>query len=48
VNEPVLIVSPDDGLIGPKHVTVYVLSMVVIYVLDGNINTSFKHKSFYR
>jgi len=25
VNEPVLIVRPDDGPIGPKHVALYVL-----------------------
>ena len=42
VNEPVLIVRPDDGPIGPKHVALYVLLMVVIDVLDGNINTLFK------
>jgi hypothetical protein len=39
VNEPVLIVRPDDGLIGPKHLALNVLLMVVIDVLDGNINT---------
>jgi hypothetical protein len=43
-NEPVLIVRPDDGPIGPKHVALYVLSMVIIIdVCDGNINTLFKH-----
>jgi hypothetical protein len=39
VNEPVLIVRPDDGSIGPKHVALYVLLMVIIDVLDENINT---------
>jgi hypothetical protein len=43
VNEPVLIVRPDDGPTGPKHVALYVLLMVIIDVLDGNINTAFKH-----
>jgi hypothetical protein len=38
-NEPVLIVRPDDGPIGPKHVALYVLLMVIIDVLDENINT---------
>ena len=42
-NEPVLIVRPDDGPIGPKHVALYVLLMVIIDVLDENINTLFKH-----
>jgi len=37
VNEPVLIVRPDDGLIGPKHVALYVLLMVIVDVLDENI-----------
>jgi len=32
VNEPVLIVRPDDGPIGPKHVALYVLSMAIIDV----------------
>ena len=41
MNEPVLIVRPDDGPIGPKHVALYVLFMVIIGVLDGNINTLF-------
>jgi len=41
VNEPVLTVRPDDGPIGPKHVALYVLLMVVIDVLYGNINTLF-------
>jgi len=40
-NEPVLIVRPDDGPIGPKHVALYVLLMVIIDVLDENINTLF-------
>jgi len=39
VNEPVLIASPDDGPIGPKHVALCVLLVVIIDVLDGNINT---------
>jgi hypothetical protein len=39
VNEPVLIVRPDDGPIGPKHVALNVLLMAVIDVLDENINT---------
>jgi len=43
VNEPVLIVRPDNGPIGPKHVALCVLLMVIIDVLDGNINTLFKH-----
>ena len=43
VNEPVLIVRSDDGQIGPKHVALYVLLMVIIDVLDGNINNVFKH-----
>jgi hypothetical protein len=41
VNEPVLIERPSDGLIGPKHVALYVLLMLVLDVLDGNINTLF-------
>ena len=43
VNDPVLIVRPDDGPIGPKHVALYVLLMVTIDELDENINTLFKH-----
>jgi len=39
VNEPVLIVRPDDGPIGPKHVALYVLLTVIKDVLDGNINS---------
>jgi hypothetical protein len=42
VNEPVLIVRPDDGPIGPKHVALYVLLMVITDVLDENINTLYK------
>jgi hypothetical protein len=42
VLEPVLIVRPDDGPLGPKHVALYVLSMVIIDVLDENTNTLFK------
>jgi len=34
VNEPVLIVRPDDGPIGPKLVALFVLLMVIIDVLD--------------
>jgi len=34
-------VRPDDGPIGPKHVALYVLLMVIIDVLDENINTLF-------
>ena len=37
VNEPVLIVRPDDGPIGPKRVALYVLVVVIVDVLDGNI-----------
>jgi len=43
VNEPVLIVRPDDGAIGPKHVALNALLIVIIDVLYGNINTLFKH-----
>jgi hypothetical protein len=42
VNEPVFIVRPDDGPIEPKHVALYVLTKVIIDVLDKNINTLFK------
>jgi len=42
VNEPVLIVRPDDGPIGPKHVALHVLLMIMLDVLDDNINTLFK------
>jgi len=42
VKEPVLIVRPDDGPIGLKHVALYVLSMVIIDMLDENINTFYK------
>ena len=41
MNEPVRIVRPDDGPIGPKHVALYVLLMVLIDVLDENMNTLF-------
>jgi hypothetical protein len=41
-NEPVLIVSPDDGPTGSKHVALYVLLMVITDVLGGNINSLFK------
>jgi hypothetical protein len=43
----VLIVRPDDGLIGPKHVAFYVLLMVIVDVLDKNINTLFKKKGYF-
>jgi len=42
MNEPVLIVRPDDGPIGPKHVALNVLLMVTIDMLDGNTNTLYK------
>jgi hypothetical protein len=42
VNEPVLIARPDDGPIGPKHVALNTLLMVIIDVLYGNINTLYK------
>jgi len=42
VTEPVLIVRPDDGPIGPKHVALNVLLMVIIDVLEENINTLYK------
>ena len=41
MNEPLLIVRPDDGPIGPKHVALYVITMVIRVVLDENINTLF-------
>ena len=34
VNEPVLIIRPDDGPIGPKHVALYVILVIIIDVLD--------------
>jgi hypothetical protein len=43
VNEPVLILRPDDGPIGPKYVALYVLLVLIIDVLDENINNLFKH-----
>jgi hypothetical protein len=43
VNEPVLVVRPDEGPRGPKHVALNVLLMVIIDVLDENIYTLFKH-----
>ena len=43
VKEPVLIVRPDGSPKGPKHVAVYVLLKVIMDVLNGNINTRFKH-----
>jgi hypothetical protein len=46
VNKPVLIVRPDNGSIGPKHVAFYVLLMVIAVVLDGNINTLYKVFTF--
>ena len=42
MNEPVLIVRPDDGPIGPKHVALNILLMLIIDVLDENIDTLFK------
>jgi hypothetical protein len=42
VEEPVLIVRPDDVPRGLKHVALNVLSMVIIGVLDENINTLYK------
>jgi hypothetical protein len=41
MNEPVLVVRPDGGPLGPKYVVLYVLLMV-IDVLDENIKTLFK------
>jgi len=36
--------EPDDSPIWPKHVALYVLLfMLIIDVLDGNMNTLFKH-----
>ena len=37
-NEPVLIVRPDDGPIGPKHVALNVLLMVIIRCVRLKIN----------
>jgi len=42
VNELVLIVRPDDGPIGLKHVALNVLVIVITDGLDGNINTLYK------
>jgi hypothetical protein len=39
VNKLVLIARPDDDPIGPKHVALYVLLIIIIDVLDKNINT---------
>jgi len=39
VNEPVLIVRSDDDPLGPKHVALSVILMIIIDVLDGNMNT---------
>jgi len=37
-------IGPSSGLtIGPKHVALYVLLMLITDVLYGNINTVFKH-----
>jgi hypothetical protein len=41
VNEAVLVVRSDDGLIGPKHVALYVLLMVIIDVSNENMDTVF-------
>ena len=42
VKKPVLIVRPEDGLRGLKHVALNILLIVIIDVLDGNINTLYK------
>jgi hypothetical protein len=42
VNKTVLIIRPDDGPIGLKHVALNVLLIVIIDVLDKNINTLYK------
>jgi len=46
-NEPVLIVRPDIGPIGLKHVALNVLLMVITDVLDGNINTLYQISHIY-
>jgi hypothetical protein len=46
-NEPVLIVRPDNGPIGLKHVALNVLLMVITDVLDGNINTLYQISHIY-
>jgi len=46
VNEPVLIVRPDDGPIRPKHVALCVVLMVIIDVLDENIDTVFMQRRY--
>jgi len=38
VTEPVLIIRPDDGPIGPKHVALNVLLMVIIRCVRLKIN----------
>jgi len=35
-------------LIVPKHVALYVLLMVILYVLDGNVNILFKGESYFK
>jgi hypothetical protein len=42
VNEPVLIVRPDDGPVGLKRVALNVRLIVIINVFDENINTVYK------
>jgi hypothetical protein len=42
VNESVLIVRPDDGPIGLKHVALNVVLTVIIDVMDENIITLYK------
>ena len=42
VKESVLILRPDDGQRGLKHVALYVLLMIIIDVVDENINTLYK------
>jgi hypothetical protein len=42
LNEPVLIEGPDDGQIGPKHVALNELLIVIIDVKKKKINTVYK------
>jgi hypothetical protein len=46
INKPVLIVRPDNGPIGPKHVALNVLLIIIIDVLDENINILYKIKVY--
>jgi hypothetical protein len=46
VKEPVLIVRPDDGPIGLKHVALNVYLRIIIYMLDENINAFYKALNF--